>query len=75
MFGTDNLESIKDASDQVIRLRYEVFYCCHRSMQTARVDESPDEEPVVKLVLSRNGVVDVNLLRLPEYRGEFWRDN
>lgn len=28
----------------------------------ARADESLNKEPVVKLVLSHNGVVDVNLL-------------
>lgn len=58
--GADDLKGIEDISDQTIRFGNQVFRRVNASGYASRADQRTDEEPVIKLILMGDSVVDVN---------------
>src|SRR5882762_646562 len=71
VLSADDFECVQNARNQTICLGDKVFRCAHGSSQTTRPNKCSDEEPVVELIFSCDGLIYVDLLRLSEARSEF----
>ena len=62
----DNFEGIQNASHEAIHLQFKIFHHTHHSADASWTNKSTDEEPTIKLVLTGDCMIHMNLLGLHE---------
>jgi hypothetical protein len=68
VLNANDLEGVKDGTDKTLRLGNKELGRSHIGRKATRADESANEEPTVKLVLTTNGMIDMDLAVVGEAR-------